>query len=239
MKDRFVDPPVTSKGNQTITIVADDRESKSGVIRSLLEMEDVTVDIRRLSIGDYLSENRLLFERKTLNDFAISIIDGRLFKQANRLANSDYKSVFILEGTGRDLAETGMQRAAIQGALITISLILGIPVLRSKNPLETAKLILYATRQIKSIAGGTFQRHGYKPKDKRKKQLFILQGLPGVGRERAKQLLDRFGTVEAVITAGSDELQSIDGIGKKIADRIKWTVREKRLPYGISDEFPI
>jgi ERCC4-type nuclease len=222
-----------------ITIIADDRECKSEVIKSLSEKKDITVEVKRLLIGDYLADNRLVFERKTLNDFAKSIIDGRLFKQAIRLASSNYKSVLILEGTGKDLIETGMRREAIQGALIMVSLILGIPVLRSINPFETANLITYATRQMKSIAKGTFQRHGYQPKDKQKKQLFILQGLPGVGAERAARLLDRFGSIEAVITASSGDLQSVDGIGKNIAERIKWAVSEQTQPYEIRDTYPI
>jgi DNA excision repair protein ERCC-4 len=121
----------------------------------------------------------------------------------------------------------------------TISLILGIPVLRSKKPFETACLILYAARQIRSIAKGVFQRHGYRPGGKRKKQLFILQGLPGVGNERAARLLDVFGSVEAVVTATIEQLQSVDGIGKHIAERIRWAVGEQMLPYGIIDDFPI
>ena len=227
------------KNDAHVTVKADDRERKSEVINYLLDMKNVTVDVTRLSIGDYLADNRLIFERKTLNDFALSIIDGRLFTQAIRLTASNHRGILILEGTGKDLQEIGVRREAMQGALITVSLILGIPVLRSINPSETANLIIYTARQIKSVAKGTLYRHGYQPKDKRKRQIFVLQGLPGIGAERAKRLLDTFGSIEAVITAGSEELQSVDGIGKNIAERIKWTVSEQAKPYGSSDEWLI
>jgi ERCC4-type nuclease len=227
-----------SKNNRRIAVIVDDRESKSEVIKFLSETKNVSVDIKRLSLGDYLVDNRLMFERKTLNDFALSIIDGRLFSQAIRLASSKYNSVLLLEGTGKELTETGIRREAMQGALITVSVVLGIPVLRSKSPSESAQLILYAARQIKSLARGAVQRHGRRPKGKRKKQLFILQGLPGVGSERAARLLNEFGSVEAVITATSEELQSVEGIGENIAERIKWVIREELQPYGITDEFP-
>jgi ERCC4-type nuclease len=205
------------KNNLSINITADDREHKSEVIKSLMGIENVEVCIRRLSIGDYQVDNRVIVERKTIKDFAISIIDGRLFKQMIRLANSNSTGVLILEGTAIDTVEIGMTRAAMQGALITVSLILGIPVLRSKDPSETAKLIVYIARQIESMAGGGVHRHGYRPKTKRKRQLFILQGLPGVGPEKAERLLAMFGSVEAVISASSSELQIVDGIGKSIA----------------------
>ena len=219
------------KNNLPINIIADDRECKSEVIKSLLQIEDVKVCIYRLSMGDYQIDNRLIVERKTLKDFAVSIIDGRLFKQMLCLANSKSEGVLILEGTVSDMVEIGMTREAMQGALITVSLILGIPILRSKDPSETAKLMVYIGRQIESMAMGGVQRHGYRPKNKRKRQLFILQGLPGIGPGRAGRLLDRFGSVEAAISASSSELQSVDGIGKSIADKIKWAVGEEIKPW--------
>ena len=224
------------KINDKITILADDREQKGEVITFLHTIENVNVEIGRLVLGDYLTGDRLVFERKTLRDFALSLFDGRLFKQAIRLAASKYESVLILEGTGKDLAETGLKREALQGALISISLILGIPILRSMNPCETAHLIVYATRQINAVAKGAVQRAGYRPKGKRKRQLFILQGLPGVGRERAKHLLDKFGSVEAIINASINDLQSIRGIGKNVAEDIKWAVKEYPAAYGIDNE---
>ena len=219
-----------SKINVPIHITADDREHKSEVINSLMDIEKVEVCIRRLSIGDYQIGSRLIVERKTLKDFALSIIDGRLFKQMIRIVNSTFTGVLILEGTAIDTVDLGMTREAMQGALITVSLILGIPVLRSKDPSETARLIVYIGRQIESMARGGVHRHGYRPKYKRKRQLFILQGLPGVGPERAGRLLDRFGSVEASISASSIELQSVEGIGKSIADKIKWVVGKEMRP---------
>ena len=222
-----------------VTIIADDREQKSGVVDSLREINNVHIIVKRLSVGDYLAQHRLLFERKTLKDFAVSLVDGRLFKQTIRLANTNYKSILILEGTGKDLIETSVRREAIQGALINISLILGIPVLRSINPHETARLMVYALQQLESIAKSPLQRGGYRPRGKRKRQLYLLQGLPGIGNQRAGRLLDTFGSVEAVITASGEDLQSIDGIGQNIAKKIRWLVREPVQPYGNCDELSI
>jgi len=219
-----------SKINDPIHITADDREQKSEVIQSLSATENVDISIRRLPIGDYQISNRVIVERKTLKDFGKSIVDGRLFKQMIRLANSTSQGVLILEGTAADTVDLKMTRESMQGALITVSLILGIPVLRSKDPSETARLVVYIGRQIDSMARGGVQRHGYRPKNKRKTQLFILQGLPGIGPERAGRLLDSFGSVEAAISASSNELQSVDGIGKNIAVKIKWAVSTEMKP---------
>jgi DNA excision repair protein ERCC-4 len=69
------------ENSRHILIVADDREPKNDVLQYLAERPDISVTIKRLPIGDYLVDNRLLFERKTIRDFGISIIDGRLFNR--------------------------------------------------------------------------------------------------------------------------------------------------------------
>jgi ERCC4-type nuclease len=221
---------VKRKNNDPIHITADDRECKSKVIRSLSEIENLDISIQRLPTGDYQIGSRVIVERKTLKDFAISIIDGRLFRQMIRLASSNFRGVLILEGTAVDTVDLGMTRESIQGALITVSVIMGIPVLRSKDPSETARLIVYIGRQVESMVRGGIQRHGYRPKGKRRRQLFILQGLPGIGPEKAGRLLERFGSVEAAISASSSKLQSVDGIGKSLAEKIRWIVSEEMKP---------
>lgn len=61
---------------------------------------------------------------------------------------------------------------------------------------------------------------------KRKTQLHILQELPGIGPERALTLLERFGSIEAVLTASAKELAMVKGIGKHTAKSIQWAVHE-------------
>ncbi len=103
-----------SRNEALILILADDREQK-GVIPVLAEMETVKLQIQRLPLGDYQVEGRGVVERKALKDFAVSIIDGRLFEQMIRRANAALKSVLILEGTTGDAVALGVTREAMQG----------------------------------------------------------------------------------------------------------------------------
>jgi len=208
-----------------IRIIADDRENAGGVIAALRELGGVNVEVRRLMSGDYLVENQFTVERKTLRDFASSIIDGRVFRQASAMARGPRRSVLVLEGAVGDLQAVGVQREALQGgALIHISVFQGLAVLRAHDPGETARLIVYLGRQAHAWAHGSLPRPGYRPKGRRARQLFLLQGLPRVGPERAARLLDRFGSVEAVATASAADLATVDGIGDAIATRIRWAL---------------
>jgi len=214
-----------------ISVIIDDRECRSGLPEFLRVFEDVDVSVRRLSLGDVEVDGRFLFERKTLHDLVVSIRDGRLFQQTARLAASERRSALILEGRGRDLAACRMRREAIQGALMTVSLFFGVPVLRSLDREETAWLCCSVARQGRRFATGALPRRGKRPKGKRRRQLSFLQGLPGVGPSRAAQLLETFGNVEGVMTAGMADLSAVSGIGRKTAESIRWVVEEPGTDY--------
>jgi len=49
----------------------------------------------------------------------------------------------------------------------------------------------------------------------------FLQGLPGIGPERAHRLIENFHSVQAVFSANGDELTKIKGIGHQIAKKIR------------------
>jgi ERCC4-type nuclease len=204
-----------------VHVIVDDRESHGPVVEVLAELPNVELQCQRLAVGDYVVNQSCVFERKTLLDFVASIADGRLFVQAQKLAGLTVPAALILEGRASDLAGTQMRREALQGALVSLSLIFRLPVLRALDPSETARLMIYAAEQIRRHEGDGGCRYGRRPKRKRRIQLRLLQGLPGIGLERAGQLLATFGGVEAVMTASREELEQVDGIGPKIAAAIR------------------
>jgi ERCC4-type nuclease len=116
-------------------IIADDRESTSGIFEHLRSFSDVRLHIERLLTGDYIVDNTIIFERKAAADFAESLIDTRLFCQARRLANQSLRGAFIIEGSASDwckLRVLRVRREAFQGALLTLSLVFDLPVFRSE-----------------------------------------------------------------------------------------------------------
>lgn len=210
-----------SPGPTALCIVADDRERGAGVIERLGDMTGVSTVVKRIDCGDYLLNNRIAVERKTVMDLVASIVDGRLFVQAARMADGRHAPLLIVEGTIVDDGTMCMTRGAVQGAIASLALFFGIPCLRARNPQETANLLLYAAQQSTRHNVRTVYRHGYRPKGVRKRQLFILQGLPGIGPRRAELLLDTLGSVQAVFTAGEDALREVAGLGRTTATKIR------------------
>lgn len=220
-----------STTDHKVLVRVDDREPFTGAIAELLRMPKVEVRVERLPIGDFLVENRAVIERKTVADFCRSLIDGRLFGQAHRLSQQPLPAVLILEGRASQVTELPVRREALQGAMVSLSTIFRLPVLRSLDAAETARLIVYAGRQLQRHSSDRFYLVGRKPKGKRRAQMHVLQSLPGIGPDRARLLLDRFTTLERVIVATHKELADVPGIGPVTAGKMREILSETPLPY--------
>lgn len=215
-------------GYPAIQVLVDDRERGGAAARALEAHPGVLLRYRRLRVGDFVVNGTLLVERKTLPDLVASIEDGRLFRQAAAMAGQPLRSALILEGRALDL---GMKRQAIQGALLTVTLGFGIPVLRALDGAETAGLLVMAADQAGRAARGLHPRPGRRPGAKRRAQAWVLQGLPGVGPFRAERLLAAFGDVASILTADPAQLADVPGIGPGIAAGIAWVARERPPAY--------
>ncbi len=198
--------------------------------------EEDSVSTAQRKCGDFLINDQWLFERKTIRDLCVSLADGRLFKQALQLVQSEHHPVVILEGRSKEMKEFGIRREAVQGALITLSVFFGLPVLRSLDSEETVRLMRYTAEQGARFAKGGVQRSGYRPKGRKARQLYVLQSLPSIGKKRAETLLEHFGGIESVMTATEDQLAEVAGIGAPIAEKIRNLVQETGVSYHTKND---
>jgi len=201
-----------------ISIVADYREVPSKVPAILNEL-GAKVKFSQLKTGDYLINNEIIVERKSRDDFILSLIQGRLFSQCSRLKNTPYHQILLIEGNPYNTAHN-IDRQAIKGALLSVSLSWQIPIIYSANIDDTAYMLMMAAKQLLNEKF-SFRRCGYKPKTIKKRAIYFLQGLPSVGPTLATLLLERFGSLETIILATYDELLETDGLGKEKVKKIK------------------
>jgi len=210
--------------NNKLNIIADYREVPSKIPDLLLEKE-ITTELKTLKTGDYIVNNEVLFERKTRDDFALSIFQNRLFSQCSRMKKTDYNNVLLIEGnpykTSHDIS-----RQAIRGALLSVSVSWQIPIIFSSNPHDSAEMLIMAGKQLLQN-NCLYLRKGHKSKRIKRKSLYFLQGLPSVGPSISNALLERFGSPENVVLASEEELMEIEGLGAKKARRIRKFLSQK------------
>ncbi|MFD2203279.1 ERCC4 domain-containing protein [Shivajiella indica] len=201
-----------------LEVIIDDREPIS-IEKKLLEKGNLLVQRKRLEVGDYMFDNELIVERKTILDFCASIKDGRLFKQIGKLANCTIPGILILEGKQKDFKATDFSAPAINGILISISVGFKIPILRSKGIEETVSIMLQGYKQLTKESFQYYRSHPRRRKFKKKKdrhfhdKIHILEGFPGIGNERARSLLEKFQTLGRVFQSRREEFLDIKGIG--------------------------
>lgn len=215
----------------------DYREKNSGILGEISRFQDsFHVEMIQLTTGDYLINNQILIERKRLPDFLESLKSGRLFQQAYRMINSGFRPMIILEGSKEEINNRQIKRDAVQGALLHLTVFLGIPIIRSASLAETVRLLQFTGNQLIEKSLPRFRRPVFnKPLPRityhHKKMLAVLISIRGIGIEKASSLLNHFGTLKEIYNAGIDELQKSYGIGPKLAAEIYDLAN---VPYGKS-----
>jgi len=200
-------------------VYVDHREAKSGVSRELHRL-GAKVITTSLSVADYQVGNEVAVERKSTRDFVGSIIDKRLHKQAKDMVESFQRPVIILEGA--DLYSGGLHPNAIRGALASLAVDFGLPIIPTRSPEDTAAMIhRLALREMEKGPRSIQTRTERKPLTLEEQQLFIVESLPQVGPVTARKLLEEFSSVEGVMKANLEDLQRVEGVGKKIAEKIR------------------
>ena len=121
---------------------------------------------------------------------------------------------------------------SLQGALISLSLVFGIPVLRSLDAEETSRLLIYTASQLKRVGENIHPEYRRSEKRLQSKKLRVLQTLPGIGPEKAKVLLQEFDSVERCLQASVESLARLPGIGTKTAESIREIVSEEPAVYN-------
>jgi excinuclease ABC subunit C len=72
-----------------------------------------------------------------------------------------------------------------------------------------------------AVTGHRAQRSGQRRQS-------ILTSIPGIGDQRRRQLIRRFGGLQGIVRAGMEELAAVDGISRQLAERIYAALHDDR-----------
>lgn len=183
-------------------IVVDDREPKG--IKKLFRI------VRRLSRGDFqilVDDTKLVVERKTISDFWNSLKSGRLNEQ---LSHSDILIVEYL------YIPKKIDWERVYDTINGVSV--HHPVLLSRNALHTKKILLRLEEKLRE---GTFGVMRVRTVDRTltDPRLGVLMKLPGIGEDRAKKVLQHYGSLWKAIGEYT-QWDNIKGIGPKTVNTL-------------------
>ncbi len=202
-----------------VKIIIDHRESRSNVIR-FLSQKDVEIETQQLDVGDYIISSRIGVERKQVDDFLNSLLEGKLFMQMRKLRSAYSRPILIVEGEGL-LTKRNISHNAIFGSFVSIIVDFGIPILTTGSARETADFLQVMAKREQKEGGKAVAIRGEKwSMSPTEQQQFIVEGLPNISAVLAQRLLQHFGSIRAIANASEEELCNVFGIGKNIAAEI-------------------
>jgi ERCC4-type nuclease len=213
-------------------VVVDTREaSKMGKLVASLRSAGCEVREERLEAGDFYvpGEPSFLVERKTPVDLVSSVRDGRLWRELDKMKSSGLVSYLLVEGP-LSLIErfTDWSQSSVAGLLVSVSDGWGVPVLWAPSQPWTVSYLLSMARRARREEKRSYPlRVVPKRAEPREAMLAVVEGLPGVGPERAEALLKKFGTLSALFSASAEELEQVEGVGEKTARRLEELFRLK------------
>lgn len=130
----------------------DDTGNDEKVIKSkktdgdLLLIESKQLELGDLVLCDNTDEILLVFERKSIDDLASSIRDGRYREQSSRLNNysvHNHNIIYIIEGNiDRVHSKSRVQTSALRSAVVSLNLTKGFSTLKTVSVDDTARWIL-------------------------------------------------------------------------------------------------
>ena len=132
-----------------MTIIIDFREKDIFKYCNEMNKNQTEIKTENLLLGDILID-KLLIERKTINDLAASIVDGRYKEQSFRLSKAleeGYKVFYFIEGN-MDLYTGAISKNILVSTIYSLTH-KGFQVLLTKNSKDTAFFVLQFSEKMK------------------------------------------------------------------------------------------
>lgn len=173
---------------------------------------------RQLTAGDVLI-NGLAIERKTVEDFFLTLKEGRLFTQLRDLKRTYRRQLLLIEGTGLRIH---LDNEPFFGVYTRLAAGWQIPILHTHGPEQTAECILRICHQDAVAPAGPIRARPRNPAyEIHSVTMRILLEIPGIGPSHVVALLEYFNTLDRIFTATEKDLRKVRGIGKARAKAIR------------------
>lgn len=172
-----------------------------------------------LEYGDYVIGAGAIVERKSSTDFMLSVMDKKIFGNIAKLKAEFDQIIYVVEG---DIFAPRFHSnpAALRDALAYMSAAEGVALIPSPDAAMSAELVYDMAMYIQRGDDNVVSVHTRKPKDLRSSQQYLIESLPGVTAERARDLLRAFGNAAAVLGASDSQLQAA-GLSIEAVTRIR------------------
>lgn len=174
-------------------------------------------------------------QRKELHDFLASVQDGRLSKELGQMADvraSGGCAIVVIEGTPRFTTEGALVDGSWGGLAKRFTLSSwrkaqmsivnagsGVMVVKDTRELIEVVRVMVEWSTVKHSLGVTRPKaaavSSWGERTNAHWGSWFLQGIPGVGADKAAAIIEHFGGVPMQLTVSAEELKAVPGLGPK------------------------
>lgn len=204
-----------------------DKREPDRIIKKL-KSKAPEVEEQFIEVGDYLLDDGFAIERKD-NDLLASIMSNRLYDQLNNLCEYEHPILcIIMEDKWKNFYHCNSKwiHKAYAGTLTTLAC--SYPKLKIFQFDDEDEFISFLVGLDKKIhKEGKSERPApiyRKTKNIKIRKEDALTAIEGVSVGKAKKLLQCFGSIRNIANANLEELKLVDGIGDKLAEKIRDTL---------------
>ena len=202
------------------------------------EFKNIKIEIENLPLGDVIlcddeGNEKIIVERKSLNDLASSIKDGRYVEQSHRLMNNpvhNHNIVYLIEGNLSIWQNRyKVQSNTLYSAIFSLNYYKGFSVIKTIDMTETAEYILRMSdklnREKKKISyydsGEILPPKNYSEVVKKVKKEnitpenigeIILSQIPGVSSHTSQIIMNKFGSLYNLLCALDTDQKCMDSL---------------------------
>lgn len=191
-------------------------------------------EVTNLQYGDYVFDNKVAIEYKTMADFFSSIQDNRVFNEAiNQAENFDWHYVLIHGNEHERSKCVAMSRNYIpvdlyqfHGAIASINRY--STVIECYSPFINEAFYKMYIQAKKDLSTKPIVKK-FPRKDKNSCLNWLCHDVYGINYKTAKKIVDELeiSTLKDLFTLEHPRLTAIDGIGDKIADKIMRSIENE------------
>ena len=184
--------------------------------------QGLEVSVEQLPVGDYLFDNKVVFEFKVWSDFMSSIIDGRLWNESQKQMENYNIHFVVIHGTNRDYMEAfqhnGLEDKMITGAIARLNTYTKI-IHGTRTIQDTFELMMVTAE--KCLDNKTLVRQ-FGTKSVNPAFNVLAYCVDDIKGERAKNIVNFLGlkTITDVTNIKYDDLLKVPGIGPVLAEKI-------------------
>lgn len=206
-------------------------------------LNNIIMTVESLDVGDLIicddnDKEKLIIERKSLNDLASSIKDGRYVEQSLRLSHlslHNHNIIYLIEGNLSTWTNKyKVQANTLHSAIFSINYYKGFSVHKTNDITETAEYVLRvcdklnrSTKKVQYYLDGEINDNIKKTetnyvnviKKVKKDNItpeniseIILSQIPGISAKTSKVIIDKFGSLYQLLDALNKDQKCMDGI---------------------------